>query len=187
MNYPLKDPTGCLKKTAVIFLLLGSMACRKSVDSPNTGSTATTSTVPDMARPYLGVYTVSEVASVLYPAGDTTYSTFTGQIIRDSMGWLSPASDGLSFEDSLNVIDFVQSGRNPAPIWASPGRGSNFGSDTITFKFYQDSASRMNDTLVSSYITTATAQIISKDTILLNYFFGSGPIAYVVSQTWVKQ
>lgn len=165
----------------VLFLLFAS--CKKSADH----STAPPiTTAEDKAKKYIGSYHVIENASVYYPAGGDTIIEFTGQVIRDhsTLGTILP--NGLLFTDTINVISFIQSGRNPAPGWVIPGRDINYGSDTITFKIYRDTVNTGRDTIMSAYGDLALVRILGKDSLLLSYYFGLGYVTYAINQTWIK-
>ncbi|MDO6432911.1 hypothetical protein Q4E93_20045 [Flavitalea sp. BT771] len=167
----------------VFFVLLLFASCKKSTDLPPVNPSAI-----DLAKNYVGTYHVTEDASVFYPEGAHTISEFTGHIIRDYSYRGSPiVPDGRLFRDTINVIAFVQSGRNPAPNWAAPGRDVDLGSDTITFKVFKSSVDPLRDTIMGVYGGLADAQVLGKDSLLFNYMYGWGAIAYVVKQTWVKQ
>lgn len=161
--------------------LLILISCKKS------GPAAVTPSAVDLAKAYVGTYHVKEEAYVFYPEGAHSYSEFTGQVIRDHSFIRPPIDMAYSFRDTINVISFVQSGRNPAPSWAAPGRDIDFGSDTITFKVFKDSLNPAKDTIVGVYGGLAAVRILGKDSLFYNYMYGGGAVAYVVKQTWVKQ
>jgi hypothetical protein len=170
-------------KYAVTLLLLITLSCKKSVNAP----APAIPTPADLSGSLIGTYHVTEDETIFYPPGPHAYSSFTGKIIRDQIGWGSSVNDGLGFEDTSNVISFVQSGRNPAPFWAAPGRDYNFGSDTLTFKIFPDSASLSKDSIITAVGGDDDVQVLGKDSLLLTYIYGGGSVAYVVAQTWVKQ
>jgi len=167
----------------VLVLLLLFAACKKSADH------STAPPVPnaeDKAKKYIGSYHVIEKASVYYPAGGDTVIEFAGEVIRDhsTLGTILP--NGLLFTDTINIISFVQSGRNPAPDWAIPGREINYGSDTITFKVYKDTVNTGRDTIMCAYGDLALVRVLGKDSLSLSYYFGLGYITYAINQTWIK-
>ena len=170
-------------KYAAALLLLITLSCKKSVNPPAPATPA----APYLSGSLIGTYHVTEDETLFYPSGPHSYSSFTGKIIRDQIGWGSTVNDGLGFEDTTNVISFVQSGRNPAPDWAAPGRDYNYGSDTLTFKIFPNSAGLSKDSIVTAVGGDDNVQILGKDSLLLTYIYGGGPVAYVVAQTWVKQ
>lgn len=167
----------------VLILLLLFASCKKSSDHP-----FVTPVAEDKAQKYIGTYHVTEDAFVYYPvAGDTTHTEFTGQIIRDHSFPGSILPDDRQFTDTLNVIALIQSGRDPAPQWAAPGREINYGSDTITFKVYKHPVDAARDTIMSAYGILVELQILGKDSLSLRYIFGSSAAAYSIYQKWVKQ
>lgn len=176
-------PSPAIPVRWVFILLLLFASCKKSAVhsiAPPTPS------AEDKTKKYVGTYHVIEDASVYYPPGGDTVIEFAGQIIRDhsSLGTILP--NGLVFTDTINVISFVQSGRNPAPEWVIPGRDINYGSDTITFKIYKDSTGTGKDTIMSAYGDLARVRILGKDSLSLSYYFGLGYVTYAINQTWVK-
>jgi len=182
MKYAFLPYSTDVKKVFFVLLLLAS--CKKSTDLP-----PVTPSANDLAGTYVGTYHVTEDASVFYPEGAHTISEFTGHIIRDYCYRGSPiVPDGRSFLDTINVISFVQSGRDPAPNWAVPGRDVDFASDTITFKVFKVAADPLRDTIMGVYGGVADVQVLGKDSLAFNYMYGTwGSVAYVVKQIWVKQ
>ena len=170
-----------LNRVCTILILFAS--CKKSTDLPSANPST-----EDLAKAYVGTYHVTEDASVFYPAGPHTQSEFTGQIVRDHSILSFPvSSDGYLFTDTINVIAFVQSGRNPAPAWAVEGRDIAYGSDTITFKVFKSAIDVSKDTIVGVYGGLAEVRVLGKDSLSYSYMYGAGSIAYVVNQTWVKK
>jgi hypothetical protein len=175
-------PTAATVRWVLVLLLLFTN-CKKSADHSPIPATPK---AEDKAKKYIGTYHVIENTSVYYPAGGDTTIEFAGQVIRDHSTLESILPNGLLFTDTINVISFVQSGRNPAPEWVISGREINYGSDTITFKIYNDSTRAGRDTILCAYGDLARVRILSKDSLLLSYYFGLGYITYSINQTWIK-
>lgn len=177
----LLSPFAALVRRACVFLLLFA-SCKKSADH---ASAPPVVNAEDKAEKYIGTYHVIENASVYYPPGDSTHTEFPGYVIRDysTLGTILP--NDLVFTDTINIISFVQSARDPAP-WLIPGRDINYGSDTITFKVYKDPVHGDRDTIMSAYGDLALVRILGKDSLSLNYYFGIGYVTYAINQIWVK-
>jgi len=176
-------PPSVLPARWVLVLLLLFAYCKKSADHAPARSIPN---AEDKAQKYIGSYHVIEKSSMYYPAGGDTIIEFAGQVIRDhsTLGTILP--NGLLFTDTINIISFVQSGRNPAPAWVLPGREINYGSDTITFKIYKDTLFTGQDTIICAYGDLALVRILGKDSLSLSYYFGLGYVTYAINQTWIK-
>ncbi|HVU57908.1 MAG TPA: hypothetical protein VHD83_22760 [Puia sp.] len=179
----LLPPSASLVRWACVLLLLFA-SCKKSADHSPARSIPV---AEDKAKKYIGSYHVTEYSSIYYPPGDTTRTEFAGQIIRDHSTLGSIVPNDLLFTDTINVISFIQSGRDPAPEWVIPGRDINYGSDTITFKVYRDSTSSVGkDTIMSAYGDLALVRVLGKDSLSLSYYFGIGYVTYYINQIWIK-